>query len=93
MEEGGEVDETEKTVVYHKGKKLEILRYTMNQITHNIHNIKYELKDFSKFTTPKQVLEYYYNKEKESVGYMEINFKSIEEFQEFFINLAKEIAL
>ena len=93
MEEGVEVDESEKTVVYHKGKKLEILRFTMNQISHYIHNIKYELKDFSKFTTPKEVLEYYYNKEKESVGYMEINFKSIEDFQEFFINLAKEIAL
>ena len=65
----------------------------MTQILYYIDNIKFELKDFSKFTTEKQILEYYYNKEKESIGYMTINFQKEKDFQDFFKNFTKEIII
>ena len=93
MEEKGETLPFEKIIVYHKGKRLEIESDTMTQILHYIDNIKFELKDFSKFKTEKQILEYYYNKEKESIAYMDINFQKEIDFQEFFKNFTKEIII
>lgn len=93
MEESGETPGFETIIVYHDGKKLEIEAETMDQILYYINNIKFELKDFSNFTTPKQILEYYYSKEKESIGYMDINFQTEKDFQGFFINFTKEIII
>ena len=93
MEEEGESLGFETIIVYHEGKRLEVEAETMDQILHYINNIKFELKDFSKFTTPKQILEYYYSKEKESVGYMNINFQTEKDFQGFFMNFTKQIVL
>ena len=72
---------------------MEIEPETMTQILYYINNIKFELKDFSKFTTEKHILEYYYNKEKESIGYMTINFQKEKDFQDFFKNFTKEIII
>ena len=93
MEENGETPQFDKIIVYQNGKRLEIEPETMTQILYYIDNIKFELKDFSKFTTEKQILEYYYNKEKESIGYMTINFQKEKDFQEFFKNFTKEIII
>ena len=93
MEENGETPQFDKIIVYQNGKRLEIEPETMTQILYYIENIKFELKDFSKFTTEKQILEYYYNKEKESIGYMTINFQKEKDFQEFFKNFTKEIII
>jgi hypothetical protein len=93
MEENGETPQFDKIIVYQNGKRLEIEPETMTQILYYIDNIKFELKDFSKFTTEKQILEYYYNKEKESIGYMTINFQKEKDFQDFFKNFTKEIII
>ena len=92
MEEG-ETQQFNKIIVYHNGKRLEIETDTMQQILYYIDGIKFELKDFSNFQNEKQILEYYYNKEKESIGYMGINFQTEKDYQEFFINFTKEIII
>ena len=93
MEENCETPQFDKIIVYHNGKKLEIETFTMDQILYYIDNIKFELKDFSNFKSEKQILEYYYNKEKESIGYMDINFQKEKDFQDFFKNFTKEIII
>ena len=93
MEEGGETEQFDKIIVYHNEKRLEIETDTMDQILYYLENQKFGLKDFSKFETEKQVLEYYCSKEKESIGYMGINFQYEKDYQEFFINFTKEIII
>ena len=93
MEESGETEQFDKIIVYHNEKRLEIETETMDQILYYLENKKFELKDFSKFETIKQVLEYYCSKEKESIGYMIINFQYEKDYQEFFINFTKEIII
>ena len=93
MESNGQTPNFDKIIVYHNGKRLEIETDTLNQILYYIDNIKFELKDFSKFHTEKDILEYYYNKEKESIGYMDINFQKEKDFQEFFKNFTQEIII
>ena len=90
MEEG-ETPKFEKIIVYHNNKRLEIEADTMDSILYYIDNIKFELKDYSKFHIEKEILEYYYDKEKESIGYMALNFQDKKDYQEFFINFTKEI--
>ena len=93
MEEGGETKGFDKIIVYHNEKRLEIETETMDQILYYLEDKKFALKDFSKFETEKQVLEYYCSKENESIGYMEINFQYEKDYQEFFINFTKEIII
>ena len=91
MEENNETPQFDKIIVYHNGKRLEIETYTMNQILYYIDNIKFELKDFSNLKTEKNILEYYYDKEKECIGYMDINFQKEKDLQDFFKTFTKEI--
>ena len=93
MAENGETPQFDKIIVYHNGKRLELEPDTMTQILYYIDNIKFELKDFSNFISEKQILEYYYNKEKECIGYMDINFQQEKDFQDFFKTFTKEIII
>ena len=80
-------------IVYINGKELRIETSIMDEILHYLNNHKFQLKDFSQYKTEKEVLDYYYNKEKECLGYMTINFEPAKEMQEFFINFTKEIVV
>ena len=80
-------------IVYINGKELQIETSIMDNILYYLNDIKFELKDFSKYKTEKEVLDYYYKKETECLGYMQINFEPAKEMQEFFINFTKEIVV
>ena len=81
-------------VVYNKnGDKVQINTEIMDTILYYLNNCKFQVKDFSKFKTEKEILEYYYNQERECLGYMELNFQKEKDMQEFFTGFTKEIVI
>ena len=64
----------------------EVINLVINEISK-----RFILEDFSKFETEKQVLDYFYNKEKSSLGSIDINFKENELQKQFLKNFVSEL--
>ena len=89
-----ETPESDKIVVYNKmGEEILIDNGIMDTVLNYLTNYKFQLKDFSQFKTEKEILEYYYNQERECVGYMELNFQQEKDIQEFFMKFTKEVVV
>ena len=89
-----ETPESDKIVVYNKkGEEILIDNGIMDTVLYYLSNHKFQLKDFSQFKTEKEILEYYYNQERECVGYMELNFQQEKDMQEFFMKFTKEVVV
>ena len=82
--------EYDKNIFEFKGELISFDTEIINIILSDM-NRRFELEDFSKFKKEKEVLEYFYSKEKSSLGHIELNFKEKDneiqiQFLKHFVN-------
>ena len=84
----------ENNIFEYKGQLITFDSVIINIILNDM-NKRFELEDFSKFKTEKEILEYFYSKEKSSLGYIDVNFKdkNNEVQVQFLKNFVSEIII
>ena len=83
-------EKNEKILASNNGKLLEIDNQTIDCVCIYIDHL-FPLNNLLSLKTEKNVLEYYYQKEKECLQYIDNNFFENEDLYSFFVNFAKNI--
>ena len=73
-----------------KGELISINDDVLNLVLSEI-NQRFILEDFSQYKTEKQVFDYFYNKEKSSLGSIDLNFKDNEIQRQFLKSFVSEL--
>ena len=89
-EENKKTPEYDNNVFEFKGELISISTEVINVVLSEI-NERFKLEDFSLFETEKQVLDYFYYKEKASLESIDLNFKEDENQKQFLKSFVNEI--
>lgn len=88
--EKSETPQYDNNIFEFKGELLSINTDIINIVLNEL-NIRFKLEDFDQYETEKQVLDYFYHKEKSSLESIDLNFKDNETQKEFLKSFVSEM--